>query len=217
MYKISDFDFEIKSVDEDGTFSGYASVFGVVDSQNDIVAKGAFAASLSRRTRPVPILWQHQQANPVGIYPKLAEDERGLFVKGKLLVDEVAKAREAYALVKSGAVSGLSIGYRVKQSSLDNISRIRTIKELELEEISLVTMPSNGEARIDAIKTKLAYGGLTTIRELETVLRDAGFSRSQAVAIAEHGFKGLRDEDEAITGDLSALIAEASSFSLPKF
>lgn len=215
MYKLRDFHLSVKA-SADGSFSGYGSVFGVVDTYAEVVAPGAFNASLEARAgRPVPILWQHQQDSPIGVYTEIREDERGLYVEGSLLVGEVAKAREAYALLKVGAVSGLSIGYFVRQSSYDEKTGVRTLTQLDLEEVSIVTMPANDEARIETIKSKLARGGIPTIRELETVLRDAGFSKSQAAAIATRGFTGLRDADQA-NPDLSAIIAQVSSFKLPQ-
>lgn len=213
MFKFRDFDLSVKSVAEDGTFSGYGSVFHVVDSAKEIVAPGAFKASLASRSRPVPVLWQHRQDEPIGVYGKIHEDEHGLYVEGKLLVSEVAKAREAYALLKAGAVSGLSIGYFVRGSRYDEKTGIRTLTALDLEEVSIVTTPANGEARVETVKSLLANGGVPTIRELETVLRDAGFTRSQAVAIAKHGHAGLRDAAEA-NNDLAALVAQISSFKL---
>ncbi|MGE6740252.1 HK97 family phage prohead protease [Allorhizobium pseudoryzae] len=213
MYKIRDFDWSIKAVADDGTFSGYGSVFGVLDSYNEVVAPGAFAASLSSRSRPVPVLWQHRQDSPIGVYSAIGEDQRGLKVEGKLLINEVAQAREAYALLKAGAVSGLSIGYFVRGSSYDEKTGIRTLTALDLEEVSIVTTPANGEARVETVKSLLAKGGVPSIRDLETVLRDAGFTRSQAVAIAKNGYAGLRDADHE-TPDLSALIAQIQSFKL---
>jgi uncharacterized protein len=214
MYKIRDFGLSLKAVADDGTFSGYGSVFGVVDSFNEVVAPGAFNASLSSRSRPVPVLWQHRQDEPIGVYTAIAEDDRGLYVEGMLLTSEVTKAKEAYALLKAGAVSGLSIGYFVRGSSYDEKTGIRTLTALDLEEVSIVTTPANGEARIETVKSLLAKGGMPSIRDLETVLRDAGFSRSQAVAIAKHGFSGLRDEGAASHDDLSALIAQVATFKL---
>lgn len=214
MYKIRDFGLSLKAVADDGTFSGYGSVFGVIDSFNEVVAPGAFKASLTSRARPVPVLWQHRQDEPIGVYTSIAEDERGLYVEGKLLTSEVAKAKEAYALLKAGAVSGLSIGYFIRQSSFDEKTGIRTLTTLDLEEVSIVTTPANGEARVETVKSLLAHGGTPSIRDLETVLRDAGFTRSQAVAIAKRGHAGLRDADEASNLDLAALIAQASSFKL---
>ena len=106
--------FEVKSIAADGSFAGYASVFHVVDNHRDIIEPGAFRTSLKSRKDPVQLLWQHQWEEPLGVIESLFEDARGLFVRGKLLM-EVARAREAYALLKSGVLRGLSIGYNVSE------------------------------------------------------------------------------------------------------
>ena len=102
--------FELKrEPDDDGVFEGYASVFDVVDLGMDVVAKGAFAKSLA--VRKPKMLWQHSMADPIGVWDEIREDERGLYVKGRLLKD-VQKGREAIALIKALAIDGMSIGYR---------------------------------------------------------------------------------------------------------
>ena len=97
--------FEMKSLNADGTFEGYASVFNNIDSQRDRVHAGAFKASIHERDKPVQLLWQHQWEKPIGVITALFEDARGLYMKGKLLL-EVEQAREAYALLKAGVVRG---------------------------------------------------------------------------------------------------------------
>lgn len=146
--------FEVKSIAADGTFAGYASVFGVVDSQRDVVLPGAFAASLKSRKQPVQLLWQHQWESPIGSITKLFEDARGLYVQGKLLM-EVAQAREAYALLKEGILRGLSIGYSVKRSKRDPETGVRQLLQVELWEISLVTLPANDAAQVTVVKQGL--------------------------------------------------------------
>ncbi len=144
--------FEVKSLQADGTFAGYASVFGVVDSQRDRVHPGAFKTSLKGRETPVQLLWQHQWDKPIGVVLALFEDGRGLYVKGKLLMD-VAQAREAYALMKAGVVRGLSIGYSVKRSRRNPDTGVRELLELQLYEISLVTLPANEAAQVTVVKS----------------------------------------------------------------
>lgn len=219
--KLRDFDLSIKAIREDGFFTGYASVFGVIDSYQEVVAPGSFIDTLAERKakeRKLPILWQHRTEMPIGAYETVKEDEKGLFVEGMLLVKDVALAREAFALMKSGVVTGLSIGYWVRESSYDEKTGIRTLTRVDLEEISVVTMPANDEARIDAIKLKLAHGGLPTLPEFERLLRDAGFSRSQAATVASYGLKHLLSDsgDTANTTAASDLITVLSGFSLPK-
>lgn len=221
--KIRDFDLSVKAVSDDGAFSGYGSVFGTVDSYREVVAPGAFAKSLAdikAKGRPVPVLWQHRSGEPIGVYDGLAEDSHGLKVEGRLLTGQVARATEAHALMKAGAVSGLSIGYYVRDDSFDEKSRVRTLKQLDLVEVSLVTFPANDDARVDAIKSKLAHGSLPSLSEFEQLLREAGFSKSQAAVIANRGLKHLLDRSEsgsdAANHELGSLLKQLSGFSLPK-
>lgn len=217
MIKLRDLDFSVKA-SADGTFTGYGSVFGVVDSYKEIVAPGAFAASLKDRAakgRAFPILWQHNSAHPIGVYDKIEEDSKGLRVTGRLLVDDVALARETHALMKAGAVTGLSIGYFVRKSSYDELTGIRTLSQVDLEEVSVVTMPANDEARVDAIKLKLAHGTMPTLSEFERLLRDAGFSRTQAAIVAAYGLKHIQ-RDAGAEPAASSLLDHVRTFSLPK-
>lgn len=142
---------EVKSLDAAGRFSGYASVFDVVDSQRDRMRHGAFRRSLRGRETPVKLLWQHQWENPIGVVEQIFEDAKGLFIQGRLLMD-VAKAREAYALLKAGALRGMSIGYQVKQSRRDPDSGVRELLEVDLWEVSIVTMPANAHANVTVVK-----------------------------------------------------------------
>ena len=144
--------FEVKSLAADGTFAGYASVFHVVDSQQDVVKPGAFRASLKARSQPVQLLWQHQWNSPIGMIESLFEDRRGLFIKGKLLM-EVAQAREAYALLKTGVVRGLSIGYSIKHATRNAMTGVRALHAVDLWEVSLVTFPANEAAQVTVVKS----------------------------------------------------------------
>ena len=142
---------ELKSVRSDGRFAGYASVFGNVDSQRDVVRKGAFLRSLRARSAPLQVLWQHQWNEPIGVIERIFEDAHGLYVEGRLMMD-VARAKEAMALMKSGIVRGLSIGYTVKSSRRNPDSGVRELLEIDLWEISVVTMPANHAARVTIVK-----------------------------------------------------------------
>ncbi len=222
--KVRDFDLSVKAVAENGTFSGYGSVFGVEDSYGEIVAPGAFAESLAEikaKGRPVPVLWQHRSGQPIGVWDELVEDDRGLRGEGRLLVDKITLASEAHALLTAGAVTGLSIGYWVRQSTYDEVTRIRTLTKLDLVEISLVTFPANDEARVDAIKMKLAHGQLPTISEFERLLREAGFSKTQAAVVANRGLPHLLRSESEGAGEKNAEIdrinAMLDGFTLPKF
>lgn len=186
------FPFKVKAVEDSGSFTGYASVFGVLDSYREIVAAGAFVNSIkaiAATERPLPCLWQHLSSAPIGGYDKLVEDEKGLYVEGFLLTAEIEKARETHALMKRGIVSGLSIGYYVIEDSYNEKDRIRTLKEIELVEVSVVTFPANPDARVDTIKSKLQRGDSVSIRDFEQHLREQGWSRLEAEAIAKSGFK----------------------------
>lgn len=198
--------FELKrEPDEDGRFEGYASVFGVVDQGLDVVAEGAFKKSLGKRK--VKMLWQHDQSQPIGVWDEIVEDHRGLKVKGRLLKD-VQRGREAMALLRAGAIDSMSIGYSTKQAIEEGGGSIRKLLEVDLFEVSLVTFPMLPDAIVTDVKA------IKTIREFEKALRDAGFSRTEAKAIAADGFSGLichRDvDDEAKAESFAALTSEIS-------
>lgn len=219
--KVRDFDFEVKSVGEDGTFNGYGSVFGVVDSYQEVVAKGAFVdslAELSAKGRPVPVLWQHRSSEPIGAWSNLKEDDHGLWGDGQILLDAGEMERRAYAHMKARTVTGLSIGYWVRESSYDEKTGIRKLTKLDLVEISLVTFPANDDARVEAVKFKLAHGELPTDRELEKFLREAGFSKTRAAGLVSHGLGELRrresERDPTNNPSLKALTDTLAGFSL---
>lgn len=181
--KTLDFSYEWKATDEAGTFEGYGSVFNITDKGGDIVASGAFAETLAAAKtagRLPAMLWQHRQAEPIGVYTSMEEDSIGLRVKGKLAL-KTARGAEAYELMKMGALSGLSIGYRVRDDSWDRVTGVRTIKKADLYELSLVTLPMNDASRVSAVK---AIEELDSLSEIERHLRDAcGLSRSEATAL----------------------------------
>ncbi len=148
---------QIKSLDENGKFAGYASVFDVVDNQRDVVLRGAFRDSIAKRVSEIKLLWQHNQAEPIGVFDVMFEDERGLYVEGRLLL-EVARAREAYALLKSGAVNGLSIGYTPVKYRMNPDLGVRELRQVELWEVSLVTFPANDVSRVTVVKGQACEG-----------------------------------------------------------
>ena len=189
-----DLSFEIKAVSDDGLFSGYASVFDNVDSYGDIVRKGAFVESIGEweaKGKMPPILWNHDPSDPIGVYTKMQEDDKGLFVEGRLLIDDVPRAKQTHALMKAGVIDGLSIGYRVKEYLYNVDEEVTDLIKLSLREVSIVTFPANPETRIEAVKSRLDAGELPTLTEFEKFLREAGFSKSQATAIAGHGLRKL--------------------------
>lgn len=193
-----DFGLEVKALDEAGTLEGYASIFGNVDNGGDKVMPGAFVEGLAaarRAGRSVKMLWQHDTDQPIGVWDDLAEDAKGLWGKGRLVM-EVPKAREVHALLKAGALGGLSIGYRTKEAAPEN--GVRVLKKLDLYEVSIVTMPMNERAKVTAIKTddldditeKLRAGDRLTEREFETLVKGLGLSNSQAERAARIHLKG---------------------------
>lgn len=177
--------FEFKSVKADGTFEGYASVYGEIDSYRDVVVKGAFDDSLDKRYRQkgrkgIPMLDQHDTRLPMGIFPveSVKEDDHGLFVRGEFNM-KVQRAVEAHALADQGALTGLSIGYSTVEDEWDDSGSLRILKAVDLWEISLVTFPAGDSARITSVK---AISGLDTLSDCESLLRDAGFSKAETVA-----------------------------------
>lgn len=190
-----DVGFQIKAVSEDGTIEGYGSVFGVRDSYSDIVAAGAFKASLMAHkaagTMPA-LLWQHRADEPIGVWKSMDEDERGLAVRGQLAMDTV-RGREAHSLLKMGALNGLSIGFYSKQWQYDTENDVRTLTEVDLWETSLVTFPANQAARVTSVKS---IESLESVRDVERMLRERGFSKTEAVALVAK-IKGISPGDPA--------------------
>lgn len=136
----------------DGLFEGYASLFGIADLGKDIVERGAFRDSLTRRgSTGVKLLWQHDPAEPIGRWTALTEDSRGLFVRGRLSL-AVARAREIHALMREGAIDGLSIGFRSEKARTEPRSGLRRLERIDLWEISIVTFPMLPQARVSAVK-----------------------------------------------------------------
>ena len=206
--KNSGFALDVKAISDDGTFEGYGSVFGVVDSYREVVRPGAFMASLTKRkAKGIKLLWQHDSEQPIGVYEDLAEDSKGLWCKGRLLKDVSPKAAEAYGLLREGALDGLSIGYREIRTEKDTERPgVVNLLELDLREISIVTFAANEKARVETVKSILAGGVLPTVREFEEHLRDAGFPRSLAQAIASKAAPHLRGEPEAKADDAVAFL-----------
>ena len=133
---------------DDAVIEGHASLWGLADQSGDIVQRGAYGGSLARLAaegRRVKLLWQHDPARPIGVWDTVREDEKGLYVRGRLLT-ETQGGREAAALLAAGAIDGLSIGYRTVRAEKSGTGRLLT--ELELWEVSLVTFPMLPQARV---------------------------------------------------------------------
>lgn len=208
-----DLPFEVKEVGDDGSFYGYGSIFGNVDSYKEVVAPGAFTDSLAAwksKGRLPAMLWQHRSGEPIGVYSDIREDDVGLQVRGKLAL-KTARGAEAYELLKMGAISGLSIGYQTREDSLDKVTGIRTLKKVELWEVSLVTFPANDASRVTGVK---AIEQLGTLAEAEAYLREVGgFSKSQAVALASRIKSIARSESEELARITAAVVRRGMSLS----
>ena len=179
--EVRSFALQIKAAGDDGTIEGYGSVFGVRDNYDDVIAKGAFVKSLKDHkaagTMPA-MLWQHDADKPIGVWTEMVEDEKGLRIKGQLAMETV-KGKEAHALLKMGALNGLSIGFMSKEWAYDRDTEVRTLTALDLWEVSLVTFPANEKARVTNVKSA---DEMATPKDAEKALRDAGFSKSDATA-----------------------------------
>lgn len=199
---------ELKATGDDGTIEGYGSVFGVVDDWDDVVAKGAFTASLAEHkaagTMPA-MLWQHDADEPIGVWTEMAEDAKGLRVKGQLCLD-TARGREAYALLKMGALNGLSIGFcTVPGTSRYNDDGVRVVTQVDLWEVSLVTFQANKAATVTNIKA--APEDMAAPKDAERILRDAGFSKASATAFVSRVMRMGEERREAAKSTAQALTA----------
>ena len=184
---------EVKAVGEEGQIEGYGAVFGNRDSCGDIMVKGAFAKTL--KGRKPKMLWQHDMMDPIGAWDEYAEDERGLYMKGRIAIKST-RGRDAYELVKAGAIDSLSIGYVTKDYEMEGGARL--LKEVDLFETSLVTMPANAAAMVTSVKN-------ADVRDIEAAFRQMSFSRSEAKAMASAAWK--RRED--VLREADALVPEA--------
>ena len=203
--------------DSVGSFTGYASTFGgEPDFHGDIIAPGAFSASLAKHyaagTRPA-LLWQHDQTNPVGVWHSFEEDSQGLLSAGRLTMD-VPQAKAAHALAKDGALA-LSIGYTVPAGGAELINGARLLKRIDLVEVSLVAIAANQSARL--LSVKCAYdSGNPNPRDFERAARDAlGLSAREAKRLMAGGWNGLvRDEQADDSEELAQIAAKLQRITL---
>jgi len=189
--------FELRAAGEDGAIEGYGSVFGVRDSYEDVISPGAFAKSIAEHrangTMPA-LLWQHDADKPIGVWEEVKEDSKGLMLRGRLAMD-TARGKEAYSLLKMGALNGLSIGFVAKSWDYDTETDIRTLTAVELWEVSIVTFPANGKARITNIKSGIDT--IKTPKDAERILRDAGLSKADALSIVSRVMRLGEERREA--------------------
>lgn len=205
---------KLASSDTSMEFTGYGAVFGNVDAYGDMIVPGAFADSLANSQKSgiwPAMLSQHggmglttEDMTPVGVWTDLAEDGHGLKATG--VFAPTVRGRELHALMKMQprpAIDGLSIGYIAKewQPRTKPEEPRRTLKRIDLVEISPVTFPANGKARVTSVKS---LGD--NEREIETwLMRDAGLSAREAKTVISHGFKALLRERDAAAGELADL------------
>ncbi|QAY77915.1 HK97 family phage prohead protease [Sphingosinicella sp. BN140058] len=190
------FGFEVKDVSDEGVVEGYGSVFGgAPDSYGDIVRRGAFADTLAKHaaegTMPL-MLWGHQAGEvPIGQWDEMAEDRKGLFVKGRIDIEDPLGSRVHRAL-KARRTRGLSIGYETIASEPDaKREHVRHLTKLDLWEVSPVNFPAQRRAQVTGVKATIEAGQLPSLPEFEEFLREAGFTKTQATAIAGKGLSHL--------------------------
>lgn len=209
--------FDAGAVDEKtGVFEGYGAAFGNVDSHGDVIVKGAFRGSLKewKKVKSLPpMLVQHggwmmtdMDALPIGKWEEMEEDDTGLRVRGRLINLDTERGKNIYGAMKEGVLDGMSIGYRAKEFTFGTKpdEPRRTLKAVDLIEVSVVTFPANGRARVDAVKA-----ASLTERDMErTLTQDAGLSRSVARRLIAGGFdavKAMRDAGDGLD-ELAALL-----------
>jgi uncharacterized protein len=155
---VLDYSVRFAAPDDSGTFTGHAAIFDEANAHNEIVKRGAFLRSIAdhqaRDIRP-PMLWSHDPADIIGVWTGIREDATGLAVTGKLILDST-RGRDAHALLKAGAVTGLSIGFRTKNATRD-AKGVRVLSDIDLVEISLVGLPSAGNARVTSVRSVNAF------------------------------------------------------------
>ena len=167
-YEIKNTSFELKEINEDGTIIGYGAVFDVKDNGGDIITKGAFSRSLNTGKK-VKMLWQHKRDEPIGVWNEIKSDDNGLLLKGQLAL-ETQQGRETYALLKMGALEGLSIGFIPVQVDFDE-KGTRLLQEVNLKEVSIVTFPMNEEANVLAVKSDQPELNIDQLKEVSEFIR----------------------------------------------
>lgn len=200
---------QMESLDSQGRFEGWATKYGVPIERffgPVVMEAGMFGESIKRMgAENIRLLWQHNPDEPIGVYENVEEVQEGVRVKGRLLIDDLQRAREAFALMKNRAIGGLSVGFDVEESVTDNKTGVMRYTKGDLMEVSAVTFPANSEAKIDRVHS-IGVDEFQEIRDLERFLRDAGLSRSAAKAVASRGFAGLTQCD---AGEVQADVVEA--------
>ena len=196
---------EVKfAADKPGFFAGYASKFHGVDAFGDTILPGAYSKTLEGRTRPVQMRWNHR-GPVIGKFTTIKEDGVGLYVEGELTPGH-SVAEDARASMKHGAVTGLSIGYRIPEGGSEKSEHGgRLLKQIDLVEISVVESPADVNAQISSVKSAIEDSG--SLKDIEAILRDAGgFSRADACALVAR-VKSMQQSDSDAEDDVLAALA----------
>lgn len=159
---------EVKTINQAGEFEGYAAVYDTVDMAGDAISAGAFTKTLAEGSADLPLLWQHDQSQPIGRV-RLIDSPKGLIAKGRLILS-VPKAQEVYTLLMANIVKGLSIGFRTVKESFSG--SVRRLKEIQLFEVSVVTLPCNPDAVIMAVKSQESARDLEAVEAFRNAARD---------------------------------------------
>jgi len=199
-YKTQKFELKDDQI-EIGAFDGYASTYGNIDSDGDIIVSGAFNESCQNKPI-IKLLYQHDRSQVLGI-GEIRSDSMGLFLQGKLNLD-VEKAREVRSLMKQGALDSMSVGFMVEnyENDVEYKDGNRFFKRAEVKEVSIVTFPANSQALINSVKNEKNIANMT-IKEFEELLRDSGFSRKQSMLIASKGFRSLQQSESVDVDDVT--------------
>lgn len=193
-----------------GVFEGYASVFGVVDGDGDIIEPGAFAQALKTQTRPVAMFFNHRRNEiPVGKWLDLSEDSKGLYVRGELTPGNPQSEALKAAMIH-GTVGGMSVGFSAAKQDVTAIATGYSFKSAtRLTEISVCTFPANESATVSTLKSMET---IDSIRDAENWLRDsAGLSKSEAQALIARIKSAVRSESEG-GDDIAALLERINTF-----
>lgn len=209
MMELAAFPLELKTIDSTGLIEGLAAGIGDVDNGRDRIMPGAFAKTLARRGgAPLPMLLHHDHRRPVGVWTQLGEVPTGLDAKGRI-ISETRDGTEALALARAGALGGLSIGFQAVRKSYEG--KVRHLHEIELCEISLVTVPMHDRSLIHSVKS------ITSINDIRDLLHEAGLSGRQAKAAAGAAWRAIHNTDEddeaerKSAADLVAIIEQSAA------
>lgn len=219
-------DVDMKLDGDTGRFSGYASVFGGVDSYGDTIVRGAYASTLRNNGKPKMFFNHNAYGLPIGKWIKASEDDHGLFVEGELTMGN-RQAEDVHAALKHGTLDGLSIGYYLKKGDYDETESGRIIKKVHsLVEVSVVTFPADSAARVDGASVKAddlmieTVNDLETVRDFERFLRDAGgLSKGLTMALVSRAKAIFTQGEPVVSAEAKAIeeaLARINGFSFSK-